>query len=226
MFDGLATSFRSLKLRPRQAKCAVCGTAPTINEANFARYDYEGKCGGPMHDKGGEGLCLLHEGQRVSCEALKRRLDERRAAEAKGDTFLLVDVRPPAEFAFASLAGSVNVPVDEIEGKLEAHESPASSSAAEAGPTGSGSAFDLIFGECVRRGTAVEERSPGDFGSDGTQQGKPRPVPRQIFVVCRRGNDSQVVVEKLRRHGVLEAFDLEGGLHQWSKTVDPIFPLY
>ena len=45
-------------------------------------------------------------------------------------------------------------------------------------------------------------------------------------MVCRRGNDSQVAVRRLEEAGVANAFDVEGGLQSWSKTVDPTFPLY
>lgn len=47
-----------------------------------------------------------------------------------------------------------------------------------------------------------------------------------VYVVCRRGNDSQHVVELLREHGVSSAQDLVGGLTAWSKDVDESFPTY
>ena len=50
-----------------------------------------------------------------------------------------------------------------------------------------------------------------------------------VYVVCRRGNDSQLVVEKLRsllKDLPVVIKDLRGGLHAWASDVDPAFPQY
>lgn len=51
----------------------------------------------------------------------------------------------------------------------------------------------------------------------------------EVVVVCRRGNDSQLAVEKLEEawkgRGV-KVRDVRGGLEAWAKTVDPTFPTY
>uniref|UniRef100_A0A182QNA0 Adenylyltransferase and sulfurtransferase MOCS3 homolog n=1 Tax=Anopheles farauti TaxID=69004 RepID=A0A182QNA0_9DIPT len=51
-----------------------------------------------------------------------------------------------------------------------------------------------------------------------------------VYVVCRRGNDSQVAVQHLtalfRQHNLPAPRDLIGGLHAWAKTIDPNFPIY
>jgi len=48
-----------------------------------------------------------------------------------------------------------------------------------------------------------------------------------VYVVCRRGNDSQIAVEQLKKkYGDILAKDIVGGLQQWTLTVDPDFPLY
>eukprot|EP00897_Mesotaenium_endlicherianum_P002870 jgi/Mesen1/2610/ME000166S01731 len=47
-----------------------------------------------------------------------------------------------------------------------------------------------------------------------------------VYVVCRRGNDSQLAVQKLRQVGNICAFDITGGLQAWTKFVDPTFPSY
>lgn len=48
-----------------------------------------------------------------------------------------------------------------------------------------------------------------------------------VFVVCRRGNDSQIVAQELINE-VQDADirDIIGGLHSWSALVDPDFPVY
>jgi adenylyltransferase/sulfurtransferase len=52
-----------------------------------------------------------------------------------------------------------------------------------------------------------------------------------IFVVCRRGNDSQRAVKVLKEHAQLNLLaegmrDIKGGLHAWARDVDPTFPVY
>lgn len=47
MFDGLDGTFRSVKLRGRQASCPVCGDNPTVTEL----IDYEQFCGARASDK-------------------------------------------------------------------------------------------------------------------------------------------------------------------------------
>jgi adenylyltransferase/sulfurtransferase len=54
-----------------------------------------------------------------------------------------------------------------------------------------------------------------------------------VFVVCRRGNDSQLAVKLLCEHGKAKGRgekvvirDIIGGLVAWSETVDPLFPKY
>lgn len=47
-----------------------------------------------------------------------------------------------------------------------------------------------------------------------------------VYVICRRGNDSQVAVQILRENGFLYASDVAGGFESWAKEVDPSFLLY
>jgi adenylyltransferase/sulfurtransferase len=48
----------------------------------------------------------------------------------------------------------------------------------------------------------------------------------KIYVVCRRGNDSQRAVKKLREIGHKNVVDMVGGMEAWAKEIDPTFPLY
>ena len=49
MFDGLDCTFRTVKLRPSQKTCSVCGDKPTIHHL----VDYEQFCGMRASDKVG-----------------------------------------------------------------------------------------------------------------------------------------------------------------------------
>lgn len=48
----------------------------------------------------------------------------------------------------------------------------------------------------------------------------------QLYVVCRRGNDSQLAVQCLQNNGFASAKDIIGGLESWSHDVDPNFATY
>ncbi|KAJ0578773.1 putative transferase [Helianthus annuus] len=47
-----------------------------------------------------------------------------------------------------------------------------------------------------------------------------------LYVVCRRGNDSQRAVQLLHKLGFTSAKDIVGGLESWAREVDPKFPTY
>ncbi|KAJ6638409.1 Adenylyltransferase and sulfurtransferase MOCS3, partial [Pseudolycoriella hygida] len=49
-----------------------------------------------------------------------------------------------------------------------------------------------------------------------------------IYVVCRRGNDSQIAAKRINDAGAdeIKAKDIIGGLHSWAKVIDPSFPVY
>lgn len=53
MFDAQDAKFRSIKLRPKQAGCAVCGETPSVTQL----VDYEAFCGAAATDK------VVHNGQ-------------------------------------------------------------------------------------------------------------------------------------------------------------------
>lgn len=48
----------------------------------------------------------------------------------------------------------------------------------------------------------------------------------ELYVVCRRGNDSQRAVKYLQENGYPSAKDIIGGLEGWAQEVDPTFPSY
>lgn len=47
-----------------------------------------------------------------------------------------------------------------------------------------------------------------------------------LYVVCRRGNDSQRAVQYLNSNGFPLAKDIIGGLESWARDVDLTFPIY
>lgn len=47
-----------------------------------------------------------------------------------------------------------------------------------------------------------------------------------LYVMCRRGNDSQRAIQYLHEVGLTSAKDIVGGLESWVRDVDPGFPIY
>lgn len=50
-----------------------------------------------------------------------------------------------------------------------------------------------------------------------------------VFVVCRRGNNSQLAVNKLKiqlKDCCVAVKDIVSGLDGWAQEVDPNFPVY
>lgn len=94
VFDGLSGVTRTVKLRPKQPSCAICGDNPTITEL----IDYELFCGSRADDKS-EALSILEPGQRVTCQQYKQVVDS-------GHAHLLVDVREPVQYEICHLQNS------------------------------------------------------------------------------------------------------------------------
>lgn len=109
MFDGQEGRFRSIRLRHKQAECAVCGETPTVTELQ----DYEQFCGSAATDKCRR-LNLLTKEQRVSVQEYKAILDS-------STPHLLLDVRPKVEVDICHLPVSINIPLSSLENKKAEH---------------------------------------------------------------------------------------------------------
>ncbi|XP_016097640.1 adenylyltransferase and sulfurtransferase MOCS3 [Sinocyclocheilus grahami] len=109
IFDGQEGRFRSIRLRSKQAECAVCGETPTVTELQ----DYEQFCGSAATDKCRR-LNLLTKEQRVSVQEYKGILDS-------STPHLLLDVRPKVEVDICHLPISINIPLSSLENKKAEH---------------------------------------------------------------------------------------------------------
>lgn len=99
LFDGTDTTFRNVKLRPKNAACSICGDNPTIHEL----IDYEQFCGAKANDKN-PNLKLLNETERITVQEYSKLFDHGEKLH------LLIDVRSHEEFDICKLNDSVNVP--------------------------------------------------------------------------------------------------------------------
>uniref|UniRef100_A0A8C9RJ78 Adenylyltransferase and sulfurtransferase MOCS3 n=1 Tax=Scleropages formosus TaxID=113540 RepID=A0A8C9RJ78_SCLFO len=109
MFDALTTRFRSIRLRPRQMGCAVCGDNPTVTGLQ----DYEKFCGSAATDKCRR-LCLLSKDQRISVQ-------EYQDIVGRQALHILLDVRPLVEVDICQLPFSLNIPLASLENRKSEH---------------------------------------------------------------------------------------------------------
>ncbi|XP_028995627.1 adenylyltransferase and sulfurtransferase MOCS3 [Betta splendens] len=108
MFDAQDARFRSIRLRPKQADCAVCGDNPSVTQL----VDYESFCGSAATDKCRK-LNLLIPDQRITVQDYKSVIDN-------AEPHLLLDVRPLVEVDICRLPFSLNIPLSSLEqGKSE-----------------------------------------------------------------------------------------------------------
>uniref|UniRef100_A0A8D3CQM4 Adenylyltransferase and sulfurtransferase MOCS3 n=1 Tax=Scophthalmus maximus TaxID=52904 RepID=A0A8D3CQM4_SCOMX len=109
MFDAQDARFRSIKLRPKQADCAVCGKTPSVTKL----VDYESFCGSAATDKCRK-LNLLSGDQRITVQDYQAILD-------KAEPHLLLDVRPLVEVDICQLPFSLNIPLSSLEERKSEH---------------------------------------------------------------------------------------------------------
>jgi len=177
MYDGLAGSFRSVKLRGRVAGC-LCATE---DRSAIQLQDYEEFCGSSADDKE-KRVKLLTSDRRISVK------DYHNNILLQNKPHIQLDVRPTVEYVLCSLVDSVSMPLS-----------------------------DIMKGG-ASRGALMEWLSEN----------------RDIYVVCKVGNESQRAVQEvlkiieetpeLKYTGELK--DVVGGLVAWSNVIDSRLPLY
>src|SRR5947208_12318153 len=101
IYDALEMTYRAVKVR-KDPECALCGKNPTITEL----VDYEAFCG-VVSDE----AQLAAAGSTITAAELK-------AMQDRGDDFLLVDVREPAEWEIVRIPGAVLIPKGDLPGRL------------------------------------------------------------------------------------------------------------
>lgn len=81
--------------------------------------------------------------------------------------------------------------------------------------------MNIPFPSLETRLSEISSALEGEGNEKGTNSRSP-----QLYVVCRRGNDSQRAVQYLHKMGFTSAKDIIGGLEGWARDVDPKFPTY
>lgn len=229
MYDALAGEFRSLKLRARSPKCAVCGDAP--HRTIYSLADSSAWCrqrglvateDQQCSREAAASLPHLPDAQRIDCLQLQsimaghgltglaaaslRRTDEAAGGSAKDEAdaaqlpCLLLDVREAVQYQICALPHSLNVPLKDLTGKSNS--------------------------DSQHKMAEVLHKASG----------------RPICVICRRGVDSVTATHRLLQYVDGQATDsqdgaagaksnwqiynVDGGLNEWHKLVDPGFPIY
>ncbi|CAI5492936.1 unnamed protein product, partial [Closterium sp. Naga37s-1] len=208
VYDALAASFLNVKLRSRAPSCVACGEGASMTAHSISAFDYQAFTSSPFHDQGPKSLSLIPPSQRVPPATLLAARQQRRP-------HVLLDVRPPHLFSIAHLPGAINTPLATLPAALDEIKSAARAAATSASSTSSQQA-PAAPGE--QAAAAEEQQGAGRGGEGGVG------AEAAVFVVCRRGNDSQRGVGVLREAGVGSAVSVDGGMLAWGAHIDPSFP--
>jgi adenylyltransferase/sulfurtransferase len=101
IYDALEMTYRAVKVR-KDPECPLCGKNPTITEL----IDYEAFCG-----------AVSDEAQQAAADSTIT-ATELKEMQDRGEDFLLVDVREPAEWEIVRIPGAVLIPKGDLPGKL------------------------------------------------------------------------------------------------------------
>jgi molybdopterin/thiamine biosynthesis adenylyltransferase/rhodanese-related sulfurtransferase len=101
IYDALEMTYRSVRVR-KDPECPLCGKNPTITEL----IDYEAFCG-TVSEEATEATL----GSTITAAELA-------AMQQRGDDFLLVDVREPAEWDIVRIPGATLIPKGDLPSKL------------------------------------------------------------------------------------------------------------
>ncbi|CAN8099666.1 unnamed protein product [Discula destructiva] len=203
-----APTFRTVKMRRRRQDCFACGATGgaanlTLDTLRSGSLDYLAFCGGMSAP-----IKVLDKTQRISANDVRERLDDdagnnNNNNNNKKPPFLLLDVREKELFDIAHIDGAVNVP------------------------------YSRIQSSAARRSAAEKEKTAVDGGGGGLPEWMPEGLllgeETEVVVVCRVGNDSQMVARLLLdlglgRDGERWIGDIEGGMRDWRNWVDPTLP--
>ncbi|CAF0753653.1 unnamed protein product [Didymodactylos carnosus] len=186
LFDGLAMTFRVIKLRQKQSTCAVCSENPIIQSLQ----NYDLFCQRTVSNDNPVEQKILNSDERLRADEYIKWLSD----DEKVKQHCLIDVRPTHELAIGRLPNTINLPIDTIIG---------------------GGDSSMI----VKTLTDLIEKHQ----------------LKNIVVICRRGNDSQIAVRKFyellkdyneKNSLTIGIKDIIGGFYAWHKYVDHTFPIY
>ncbi|KAH8723174.1 hypothetical protein GQ44DRAFT_685549 [Phaeosphaeriaceae sp. PMI808] len=193
--------FRSIRLRSRKPKCAACSAHATISTEALE----SGSLDYVQFCGSVSPINALSAQERISAEnfsKLRSGINPFTGTVSSKNSHILIDTREKVQYELGNIDGSINVPFSTI--------------------------------STVVTNTNASEMSSQDYDMGIDEHDwvtKLRQSEKPVFVVCRRGNDSQLSVQKMKELGLDfggKRFigDIRGGLEAWRKSVDTEFPEY
>jgi adenylyltransferase/sulfurtransferase len=141
------------------------------------------------------------------------------ATRASGDAAVVLDVRPKHLSDAARLRGALAIPLRELDGRVgEVRRAVDRARRAATAAEAAAAARRLRRSDVGSGSPEPEAPPPSEF-----RVSEFRPDAR-VFVICSKGNQSQLAAAYLRAAGVPVAGDVLGGYEKWREDVDPSFP--
>ena len=141
------------------------------------------------------------------------------ATRALGDAAVVLDVRPKHLSDAARLRGALAIPLRELDGRVgEVRRAVDRARRAATAAEAAAAARRLRRSDVGSGSPEPEAPPPSEF-----RVSEFRPDAR-VFVICSKGNQSQLAAAYLRAAGVPVAGDVLGGYEKWREDVDPSFP--
>jgi len=239
LFDALAGRFTTIKLRGKVDSCVACGLQPQITRDNLSSYDYAAFTGGQGANDGPPApLEVLPAEQRITAQQLQQLIQhadnvseqqqqqqeeqqQQHRVASKQQPVVLLDVRPPEQFAIMSLPGAINMPFLQFDKHMAAAMQLCGC------PPAAAQQAHQQQEQLQQGGTAAAcEGGPGPKDSPAAAvEGSGAAGSRQVVVMCRRGNHSQLAVQKLSQAGAVGVVDVVGGYEAWAQLVDAGMPV-
>ena len=237
-------SFRSVRMRGRKPDCFACSShSPssaatsqlTLESLRRGGVDYVRFCGVRSSNDDES----LKPSDRVSAAeyASRHPSSPSPAAAPTIPEHVLLDVREKEHFDIASIPGAINVPMSTIlrtsSGKkpVRIDNNQTGDKTGSNGKTASAAAAAAAADGLYETGGAPQqsqhERKHQYQQPDWLPENLPLHAP--IYVVCRQGNDSQVVARRLKDIGLdcggkRFVGDIKGGMKAWKEEVDLMLP--
>ena len=111
MYDSSECSFIRIKKPPKQQKCPVSGTNPTIKSMEES-YAASEKARGPS-------CCAMNMAREEISDSLCISCEEYDQIRHDGEEHVLLDVRVKEQFDLVSLPGAINIPLHSITQQME-----------------------------------------------------------------------------------------------------------
>ena len=199
--------FRSFRLRGKRKGCVACSETATVSAETIrsGEIDYATFCG--MQSP----IQILEESERLSAKDFHRQHQMARESSSPTgsmtDDYVLIDVRDKTQYDLCSLEGSVNVPWMSMQGM----KGPAQAA--------------------MLNGQSTDDVPPTNGENPLLVLNREIDRRKDIYTICRFGNDSQLAVQKLKELGFdaggrRRVRDIKGGFRAWKQQADTDWPEY